>query len=335
MWNLKLSSFIFMPTLVGGIFMMLSAHDWMSIWIGMEINMYSFIPMMFSTTSSKTQEATTKYFLIQAFGSGMFILGILGGFMANPYTLIILLALLLKAGMAPMHFWYPSVMNTLPWLLCLILTTLQKFGPMLLIIQSLHERTLSMSIISATNALVGAIGGLNQTQLRAILAYSSIGHMGWILAGAQFNTLVAKIYFLLYIMTISSIILIIIMAQLKSNTQPMTNSNQAHFTKPSLMALLLSLGGVPPMLGVFPKIMIISTLCSNNFIKLPIILIMSSMLNMYYYLKIFYSSYFSMSTKSFMSPPNPGPKYATIPAISISMLATSFSLILIIPLLSY
>lgn len=333
MWNLKLSSFIFIPALITGVFIIFSAHDWISIWIGIEINIYAFIPIIYSSSSSKTQEATTKYFLIQAFGSGIFLLGTFGRFFSRHYTIIIFMALILKAGIAPLHFWYPRVINTLSWWPCLILTTLQKLGPLFLIIQALRDHTSTIRIIRATSAAIGAIGGLNQTQLRAILAYSSIGHIGWILAATQLSNLIAKIYFSLYITTVSSIILIIIKSQIISNNQSISQVDQSPFSKPSLIALLLSLGGVPPMLGFFPKLIVIITLCSQNYVKLPIILIISSMLNIYYYLKIFYSSFFSINTKSLVSPTWYAPPYISLPIFSLITTASIFGFILTLPLL--
>nr|BDI12967.1 NADH dehydrogenase subunit 2 [Abarenicola claparedi oceanica] len=287
--NMKPSSLFFSTTLMLGIMMVLSSNNWFTIWMGLELNLYSFIPLMMSSNNNQEKEAAIKYFLTQALGSGALLLGMTTAHQNNFTTALIFLALLLKTGMAPLHFWFPSVMMSLSWPMCMILSTIQKLAPMSIMITTTNSSPNSIMIVSGLSALWGGLGGLNQTQLRAILAYSSIGHMGWILAASLYSTSLSFMYFATYIVMLTPIMLTLWSSHLKANNQPSTNL----LMKPSLMILLLSLGGLPPLLGFFPKLLVLYSLINLNMFPLAIILIMGSTINLFYYMKIFYSSFFT------------------------------------------
>uniref|UniRef100_A0AAU8L3X4 NADH-ubiquinone oxidoreductase chain 2 n=1 Tax=Polychaeta sp. TaxID=3061522 RepID=A0AAU8L3X4_9ANNE len=291
---------LFSCTLLTGTTLIFFAPNWFTAWIGLEINLYSFIPIMINSSTTQQKEASMKYFLAQAVGSGLLLIGTLALTSFNSATLMILMALLLKAGVAPFHFWFPSVMSALPWASCILLSTTQKLGPALLIIQMFTPSALILMIISSLSALVGGIGGLNQSQTRAIIAYSSIGHMGWVFGVSIINTPLSKLMLLNYMTTVTSIIILLMMSTSKSSNQPMIPSDLSPLIKTMLVFLFMSLGGLPPFFGFFPKLFIIMELMTNNFIKLSLFLILGSMLNLYYYMKIMYTSFFSMPLKTSM-----------------------------------
>uniref|UniRef100_UPI0031F42299 NADH dehydrogenase subunit 2 n=1 Tax=Loimia medusa TaxID=167822 RepID=UPI0031F42299 len=297
LFMLKPYSLMFYLTLFLGIFISLTSNNWFTIWMGLEINMYSFIPLLLQSNKNQEKEAAIKYFIIQALASGLLLTASLLLY-SSVSTLLITLSLMMKLALAPCHFWFPSVMNSLPWNMCWLLTTLQKISPLFLFSQIMFDfNALLLTFISALSALTGAIGGLKQTQLRAILAYSSIGHLGWLAAATATSFCTLNLYLSSYIFMISTIMFLANMNRMKTAT-PLIFPNSKHL----LSLSLLSLGGLPPLFGFFPKLILLFSLIQMNLILLPFILVMSSTINLYYYLKIvFFSSLQAPSMNTFFA----------------------------------
>lgn len=152
--------------------MRISASSWFVCWIGMELNLLSFIAMM-------RGEVAAIYFLAQVTGSALFLLGpIMGELGWRSAGVVLLLGLFVKMGSVPAYFWFPAVLRGLSWGAGFILLTWQKLGPVVLCgVGSINEVGLFL-ILGLANTVVGGLGGLNQTQLRPILGYSSISHLG-------------------------------------------------------------------------------------------------------------------------------------------------------------
>lgn len=288
---------LFSSTLFLGTIIALSSNQWIYIWIGLEINLLSFIPLVISQSNNQETEAAIKYFLAQATGSGLLLLGALNYFFypiifsgQKTSCIFILIGLIIKLGMAPCHFWFPSVIRRLSWTICLILTTWQKLVPLLIVFFLLNSIIYQLSLIpAALSRIIGGIGGLNQTQLRPLLAYSSIGHMGWIFAASFISASTSTIYFLIYIIIISPIILIIKSISKKSPKEFSSLSKTSISSIYILILCILSLGGLPPLTGFFPKWITIEALITRNQWLLTSILIIGSLINLSYYLNIFFS----------------------------------------------
>nr|YP_010838230.1 NADH dehydrogenase subunit 2 [Clavisyllis tenjini]WGF21039.1 NADH dehydrogenase subunit 2 [Clavisyllis tenjini] len=288
----------------------LNSNNWLFLWVGLEMNLLSFIPLASNSSSNLETEGAIKYFLTQAIGSGILIICILmkmlpfdPSTLKNLTTLFILFSLLMKTGMAPCHFWFPQVMSSLSWVNCLILSSLQKMNPLFIIIMILTSWEKSLIIpITIMNSLVGGIGGINQTQMRPILAYSSIGHMSWIVSASPFSFFLSFVYFMFYILITMSLILI--MYKLKKMS---TNEFNITFQLPLFLSLILfinmlSLAGLPPLLGFMPKWIVMSIL-SLHFPLLLIPLILGSLINLFYYLMIFFSMILNnMKSMKFFTP---------------------------------
>ena len=265
--------------------------NWLRAWIILEINILRFIPIIMATKSNQETEASIKYFLSQALGSILILIGI--RILYQPMSQIIpiwvtTVAILIKLGIAPCHFWYPSVIASLSWTNCIILSTWQKLAPLSLLIITLYKtqsRTLIM-ITAGINALVGGILGINQTHLRPLLAYSSIGHIGWITSILAINKYTfCIIYFIIYSIIVLPIFIIINTIHsktIKTLHNLFKNNIILVFTT---AILLLSLAGVPPLTGFIPKLIIITKLIETNYTVL-VFLLLGTYINLYYYLNI-------------------------------------------------
>lgn len=307
-----------------GVSIVLSSNNWLIIWAGLELNIYSFIPLLLTSKLNQEKEAAVKYFLFQALASGLLLLSRISSNFITSNSIFLLLALLMKLGMAPCHFWFPIVINRISWNMCWVLSTIQKVSPILIMLSSLSPKlSQPIIIISAINRLIGGLGGLNQTQLRPILAYSSIGHIGWILAGTISSSALSTWYFIIYLILISTIIPTIASFRIFSNNNSLWKPNSSQSDKIALVVSLLSLGGMPPTLGFIPKIFILSRLISENMFLLSILLILGSSINLYYYIKIAFNVFLSSYTSqpfSVLYPDSPRIIYTSL-VLSTSIMA--------------
>lgn len=170
---------LFFSTLLAGVLLRVSSDSWFGAWCGLELNLMSFIPYVSTKESVYSSEAALKYFLIQALGSSFIIMGAVELVFFVDFGCLLLVALLLKLGAAPMHFWFPQVIGGLTWLQCVVLMTVQKVGPMFLLSYVLVRESACLVVYGRAilSAVVGALGGINQILLRKLLAFSSINHI--------------------------------------------------------------------------------------------------------------------------------------------------------------
>nr|YP_010988394.1 NADH dehydrogenase subunit 2 [Chibiraga houshuaii]WOR75481.1 NADH dehydrogenase subunit 2 [Chibiraga houshuaii] len=281
---------LFFSTLIS-----ISSNSWFGCWIGLEINLLSFIPLISNSNNLLANEASLKYFLTQSIASVNFLFMILfklfffKNFFFNNFMAIMMnSSMLMKMGAAPFHFWFPTVAEGLSWLNNFILMSWQKISPMILLSYYFNQKFLLLILL--LNSIIGAIGGFSQTSLRKILAFSSINNLSWILTSMLISENLWMFYFFFYSF------LIMIMCFF-FNMFNMFFINQIYILnfnpliKFSLMINMLSLGGLPPLIGFFPKWMIINFLLYNNLKIISFIFIMMSLILLFFYIRIFYASF--------------------------------------------
>nr|WDR45084.1 NADH dehydrogenase subunit 2 [Sabethes quasicyaneus] len=288
---------IFFIMLICSSLITISANSWLSAWMGLEINLLSFIPLMNEGKKNlMTSESSLKYFLIQAFASSILLFSIIlnmlmfnnNWMMLNNFNeLLMLSTLLLKSGAAPFHFWFPNVMEGLNWMNSLILMTWQKIAPLMLISYNWNYYLFIISILFSIT--IGSLGGLNQISLRKLMAFSSINHLGWMLIAMMNNELLWMSYFFLYSFLSSSIILLFYNFKMFYFNQ----INNFFLINPIIVFFLflnfLSLGGLPPFLGFMPKWLVIQNLIFMNQYFLLFIITCFSLITLFYYLRMSYS----------------------------------------------
>nr|ADP37345.1 NADH dehydrogenase subunit 2 [Etheostoma nuchale]ADP37346.1 NADH dehydrogenase subunit 2 [Etheostoma nuchale] len=282
-----------------------SSH-WLLAWMGLEMNTLAIIPLMAQHHHPRAVEATTKYFLTQATAAAMLLFAsttnawLTGQWdiqqMTHPIpTTLIILALALKIGLAPVHSWLPEVLQGLSLTTGLILSTWQKLAPFALLLQVQPADPTILVAFGLASMLVGGWGGLNQTQLRKILAYSSIAHLGWMIIVLQFSPSLTLLTLLTYfVMTVSTFL---VFKLSKSTSINMLATSWAK--APALTALtplvLLSLGGLPPLTGFMPKWLILQELAKQDLAPTATLAAMSALLSLYFYLRLSYAMALTMS----------------------------------------
>nr|AHA53167.1 NADH dehydrogenase subunit 2 [Canis lupus] len=297
---------IIMATIMTGTMIVMLSSHWLLIWIGFEMNMLAIIPILMKKYNPRAMEASTKYFLTQATASMLLMMGVTINLLysgqwvvskiSNPIASIMMTtALTMKLGLSPFHFWVPEVTQGITLMSGMILLTWQKIAPMSILYQiSPSINTNLLMLMALASVLVGGWGGLNQTQLRKIMAYSSIAHMGWMAAIITYNPTMMILNLTLYIlMTLSTFMLFM----LNSSTTTLSLShmwNKFPLITSMILILMLSLGGLPPLSGFIPKWMIIQELTKNNMIIIPTLMAITALLNLYFYLRLTYSTALTM-----------------------------------------
>nr|UTE83021.1 NADH dehydrogenase subunit 2 [Propithecus deckenii] len=292
---------IFMGTMLT----MISSH-WLLIWMGLEMNMLAIIPILAKKTNPRSTEAATKYFLTQATASMLLMMTIVINAMytgqwniTNTHNLLtsltIIVALTMKLGMTPFHFWVPEVTQGVTLTAGMLLLTWQKLAPISIMMQIYPSMNMNTLLAFALlSVLVGGWGGLNQTQLRKILAYSSIAHMGWMMAVLMFCPSLTTLNLLIYLMLT---ITLFTMLNMNTNTTTLTLSvlwNKNPTITLMILTSLLSLGGLPPLTGFLPKWVIVQELTKNNNIIVATIMVIMALLNLYFYMRLIYSTSLTM-----------------------------------------
>nr|YP_009917897.1 NADH dehydrogenase subunit 2 [Caecobarbus geertsii]QLM01932.1 NADH dehydrogenase subunit 2 [Caecobarbus geertsii] len=283
-----------------------SSH-WLLAWMGLEINTLAIAPLMAQHHHPRAVEATTKYFLTQATAAAMILFAsttnawMTGEWnindLSNPIaSTMFMMALALKIGLAPMHFWMPEVLQGLDLTTGLILSTWQKLAPLALIIQT--AQTINpplLTLLGITSTLLGGWGGLNQTQLRKILAYSSITHMGWMIIIIQYAPQLTLIALGTYIiMTSTAFLTLKLLMSTKINTLSTAwSKNPILMTTTTLT--LLSLGGLPPLTGFMPKWLILQELTKQDMPIIATIMALTALISLYFYLRLCYSMALTIS----------------------------------------
>nr|YP_009692491.1 NADH dehydrogenase subunit 2 [Limnogonus intermedius]QEH58916.1 NADH dehydrogenase subunit 2 [Limnogonus intermedius] len=279
-------------TLIMSTIMVMSSENWFSMWMGLEINMISFIPLMEEKKNYNSPQAKMTYFLIQSLGSILFIFTIITTpimiinekSMTSTMMIIITMSMMMKMGMAPMHMWFVNIMAKMSWSSCMMIMTWQKIAPMW-IMTNFNQNSMVINMCATTSALMGAIGGLNQTSIKKIMAFSSVNHLGWMLMCLKYNNEMWMKYLMIY-----SVMIIMLTKMFDKNSinfiNQMNMNLKTSMSKINIIIMMMSLGGLPPFLGFLPKWIVISTLMNEGSMTILMILLFSSMVTLFYYMRM-------------------------------------------------
>nr|UGS80399.1 NADH dehydrogenase subunit 2 [Lachesilla punctata] len=307
----------------------ISSSSWLGAWMGLELNMLSFVPLMIEQKNSSSNESPLKYFLVQAMASSIFLMLCLTNtflfysfsIFDTPILNFLAIPLMMKLGAAPFHSWFIMLMNKLNWWKALLLATWQKIAP-LFIFNYLNLNFYIIVVLAIISLVTGSITGFSQTSFQKIFAFSSVTHLGWFFSSMLISKQLLVFYFSFY--SFMNTILFLIMFWLNSFhfNQILSVSNN-----PSLTIGALSLSGLPPFWGFIPKWMVIQHLILSSNMTLALILIASALVNLSFYLRLTINfSLLSSLTHKWL----PEPQFTTpsVTLTSIMLLMTTFSLIL-------
>nr|AFO37713.1 NADH dehydrogenase subunit 2 [Acanthogobius hasta]QBM09590.1 NADH dehydrogenase subunit 2 [Acanthogobius hasta]UFA49350.1 NADH dehydrogenase subunit 2 [Netuma thalassina] len=331
---------LFFLGIVLGTGLVASSSHWLLAWMGLEINTLAIIPLMIQNRHPRAVEATTKYFITQATAAAV----LLAAATANAWltgqwniyeqaheipTLMIISALALKLGLAPLHLWLPEVLQGLDLNTGLLLSTWQKLAPFLILTQMpLNDNSL-LIVLGLSSTLVGGWGGLNQTQLRKIMAYSSTAHLGWMILIVKYAPALTMFTLVVYWVMTSSAFL-----TFKFNKAYTINALGLSWADSPLMTsmvplILFSLAGLPPMTGFAPKMLILQELTKQDLGTTALLTALTALLGLYFYLRLSHAIALTLYPNNLTGIPrwrlhNCGP-----PALLVML---TFSAVLLLPL---
>nr|ACN77984.1 NADH dehydrogenase subunit 2 [Sclerurus guatemalensis]ACN77985.1 NADH dehydrogenase subunit 2 [Sclerurus guatemalensis]AER58818.1 NADH dehydrogenase subunit 2 [Sclerurus guatemalensis]AFP82439.1 NADH dehydrogenase subunit 2 [Sclerurus guatemalensis]AFP82440.1 NADH dehydrogenase subunit 2 [Sclerurus guatemalensis] len=301
---------IFTLSLFLGTTITISSNHWAMAWTGLEINTLAILPLIAKSHHPRAIEAATKYFLTQAAASTLLLFSsttnawFTGQWditqLTHPTSCILLTtAISIKLGLVPFHFWFPEVLQGSSLTTGLLLATVMKFPPMTLFLltsSSLNPTLLtSMAIISTA---LGGWAGLNQTQTRKILAFSSISHLGWMTAIILYNPKLSLMAFYLYCMMTAAIFLTLKTTKILKLSSMMTAWTKVPPLNGALLLALLSLAGLPPLTGFLPKWLIIHELTKQEMTPTATIIALLSLLGLFFYLRLAYCATITLPPNS-------------------------------------
>nr|BAD99390.1 NADH dehydrogenase subunit 2 [Uromastyx macfadyeni]BAD99391.1 NADH dehydrogenase subunit 2 [Uromastyx macfadyeni] len=300
------AALIFYTGIVTGTMIAMSSHHWLMAWVGLELNTLAMIPIISSPKHPRATEASTKYFLTQTIASALLLFSsTMNAWQTGQWDTtqlndkyactIMTIALAMKLGAAPFHFWLPEVLQGSTMKTSLLILTWQKIAPITLLYTTApHLPQKMMLTIGILSAVVGGWGGLNQTQMRKILAYSSISNLGWTMSAMALSPNIAILNITIYILLSTPTLLLLEATSTKTLKDTTTMWTTKPMTSTLLTLLLLSTGGLPPLTGFLPKLLIMNEFSTQNLTTLGVTMAMTSLLDLMYYLRITYLT--SMTT---------------------------------------
>ncbi|HEU5046966.1 MAG TPA: NADH-quinone oxidoreductase subunit NuoN [Rickettsiales bacterium] len=323
-----------------GMMLMASANNLLALYMGLELSSLPlYVLAGFSRESLKSTEAGLKYFVLGALASGMLLFGMslvygfagsldfdaLAGLFKSSGSVdkgmlfglvLVITALCFKISAAPFHMWTPDVYEGAPTPITAFFSTapkvaavallvrvlVQPFGPML------HEWQQIVVFVSAASMIVGAFGALMQTNIKRLLAYSSIGHVGYALmglaAGSEEGISSIGVYFALYVLMSVGAFACILMMQRDGKAKEAISDLAGLSSRSPRMAFALavfmfSMAGIPPLAGFFGKLYVFLAAMHAGLVTLAVIGVLSSVVACFYYLKVVKVMYFDEPAESF------------------------------------
>nr|QIU81928.1 NADH dehydrogenase subunit 2 [Scytalopus frankeae]QIU81929.1 NADH dehydrogenase subunit 2 [Scytalopus frankeae]QIU81930.1 NADH dehydrogenase subunit 2 [Scytalopus frankeae] len=288
----------------------ISSSHWMTAWTGLEINTLAIIPLISKSHHPRAIEAATKYFLTQAAASTLLLFSSMTNAwftgqwditqLTHPTScLLFTTAISIKLGLTPFHFWFPEVLQGSSLTTGLLLATLMKLPPTTLLVltsPSLNPTLLTTMAIAST--ALGGWMGLNQTQVRKILAFSSISHLGWMTIILLYNPKLTLLTFFLYCLMTSAIFLALDTTKITNLATMMTAWTKIPPLTTTLMLVLLSLAGLPPLTGFLPKWLIIQELTKQEMTLIATTIALLSLLGLFFYLRLAYCATITLPPNS-------------------------------------
>jgi NADH-quinone oxidoreductase subunit N len=343
-----------------GMFFMVSANDIILFYLGLELQSLSlYILASIDRDNLKSSESGIKYFVLSALSSGLLLYGcsLLYGFTGSTnFDLIadelgkentgavfamvfILVGLAFKVSAVPFHMWTPDVYEGAPTSITSYFAVVPKVAGLAVLIKFmlipfskiLMEWQTIIIFISIASMILGAIAAIGQKNIKRLLAYSSIGHIGYALAGVATGVISgyesAIVYIAIYVVmnlgAFSCLYLLKKDGDYKENISDLSGISKKHpMLAISFLVILFSLAGIPPLGGFFAKFYVFTAVVEQKMYALAIIGLLTTVISAFYYLKIIKTIYFDDSVISFDNTKN---KFAQLSIfISCSILLTFF-----------
>nr|AAL90525.1 NADH dehydrogenase subunit 2 [Trioceros ellioti] len=295
-----LTKLMIVVNLIAGTIITASSHHWLMAWAGLELNMLSILAIIMKPKHPRAAEAAIKYFLTQTIASAMMLFsGTINAIQTGQWNIsqltdkyactILLMAMTMKIGAAPIFFWLPEVMQGSTTMTALVIASWQKIAPISLLFMTYnHLPSMIMMTFGITSIMIGGWGGINQTQLRKLMAYSSISNIGWTMVIFTICPHTAMLNIIIYMIMLIPTFTLIKKMSLKTLQDSTTTWTSSPMTSAMLTLMLLSLSGLPPMTGFTPKLLILNELIMQNLMPIATTMAMMSLISLFFYTRTTY-----------------------------------------------
>ena len=281
------------------VFFVVTSRKLFLIWVRLELGTFRVVPILYLRDTSRRVEASLKYFVVKIISALIFLLGAFNlKFCLGRWGLVIkddlfcrrllFLPLCIKIGLAPFHFWFPEVVQGIGYLQGFLISTWQKVSPIYLCCVFSSKVEKLCLFLGRLSVLVGGWGGLNQTQVRKILGFSSISFMGWIFCSIVCGAFVVFSLFIVYFFVSGSLFLVLNFTRLFRLSMIGKIKGKPIFIC-LLICRIISLGGLPPFSGFILKIIPIWVVIMKNRIFFLLLLIPGALLSLFFYLRLLFN----------------------------------------------
>lgn len=324
-----------------GMMFMVSAGDLLTLYMGLELQSLAlYVVAAMRRDSVRSSEAGLKYFVLGSLSSGLLLYGaslvygfagttgfegiistIQGGHLSLGVLfglVFMLVGLSFKVSAVPFHMWTPDVYEGSPTPVTAFFATAPKVAAMALIARLVFDAfghvigdwSQIVAALAVMSMFLGSIAGIGQTNIKRLMAYSSIAHMGFALVGLAAGTAIGVQTMLLYmtiyaVMNIGTFALILSMERDGVPVTDLTALNRFAWTDPvkalAMLVLIFSLAGVPPTLGFFAKFGVLTAAVDAGMGWLAVLGVIASVIGAFYYLRIVYYMYFGAETEGMTS----------------------------------
>ena len=329
-----------------GMIVMISSNDLIVFFIALELQSLAlYVLASFNRDQTKSSEAGLKYFVLSALSSGLLLYGcsLVYGFSGSTNFIIIsetmnssqygltfgiifiLTGLAFKISAVPFHMWAPDVYEGSPTSVTLFFAVVPKIAALTVFIRFLYSPFLNMIeqwqliivFLSIASMVFGAVAAIGQKNLKRLIAYSSIGHMGYALAGLAAGTNLGiqssityiTIYIVMNLGLFSCLLMMKRNDQYYENIEDLSGLSKNHpLLSLSMMIILFSLAGIPPLAGFFAKFYIFNAVKEQSMYFLSIIGLLSAVISAFYYLRIIKIIYFDPEREKYDTDYNMGLK---------------------------
>ena len=315
-----------------GMMMMVSAGDLMALYMGLELQSLAlYVVASLRRDSVKSTEAGLKYFVLGALSSGILLYGaslvygyagttLFSGIITTAqsgetsigllFGLVFLISgMAFKVSAVPFHMWTPDVYEGSPTPVTAFFATAPKVAAMGLFARVLHDAfgnavsdwSQIIALLSVLSMFLGAVAAIGQTNIKRLMAFSSIAHMGYALMGLAAGTVLGVqamlVYMAIYVtMNVGTFAFILLMQKDGAPVTDIASLNMYSKRNPgralAMLVLLFSLAGVPPMLGFFGKLYVLRAAYEAGLVWLAVAGVIASVIGAYYYLRIVFYMYF-------------------------------------------
>ena len=333
-----------------GMMVMISSNDLIVFYMGLELQSLAlYVLATFNRDQLKSSEAGLKYFVLSALSSGLLLYGcsLIYGFTgstnfniianqlnSNEYAItfgivFILVGLAFKISAVPFHMWAPDVYEGSPTSVTLFFTMVPKIAALTVFIRFLYVPFLNLIdqwqtiiiFLSIASMIFGAVAAIGQTNLKRLIAYSSIGHVGYTLAGLatgsndgiQNSVIYITIYILMNLGLFSCLLMMKRNNKYFEDIEDLSGLSKNHpLLSLSLLLILFSLAGIPPLAGFFAKFYIFKSVLEQSMYFLAIVGLLSTVVAAFYYLRIIKLMYFDKEKEKYDTDHNLWLKFSLI-----------------------